>query len=161
MKIFLRGEKGAGKTTLIGKVLEKLSYRPGGFTTRKISKSEVIFRNLISGREFTFSVNEDPGLIAAKFNDLGVEALVEAVEYSDIIVMDELGDLESAAGMFRMAVMNVVETFSPVLGSLKTDRKNFFHDHFQSARGITIFDITPQNRGTLPAEIIRMYEKCI
>ncbi len=153
IKIFLYGDRGIGKTMLLNNILKKTNLRPGGFKTLKVSDREVKFTDLSGGDGISFFIDDDSQKIANIFDRDGISALISAVELSDIIVMDELGFLESKAEKFRAGVMNTIDSFPKIIGILKKYKKNFFWDAVTKRKDVILHKVTKENRDKLADEI--------
>ena len=153
IKIFLYGNRKIGKTMLLNNILKKTNLKQGGFKTLKVSDREIMFTDISDGEGITFFIDDDPQKIATIFDRDGVSSLISAVELSDIIVMDELGFLESKAEKFKTGVMNTIDSFPKIIGILKKYRKNSFWDTITKRKDIILYEVTKENRDKLADEI--------
>ncbi|MCD6578963.1 hypothetical protein J7L48_05765 [bacterium] len=155
MIIFLTGEKGIGKSTIIKQVLNDYPKKSGGFFTTK--KDEGIeFKNLENEVMFYFNLTDDPMLIAEKFDKYGVEQFLEIYDDAELIVMDELGFLERKATKFQSAVMNIVNSNKNVLAVLKSYKNNFFYENLKDFKHATILEINLENRNKITKRILEI-----
>lgn len=133
--ILVTGVRGAGKTTLVRDVVLELGVRPGGYLTRAFPergrkiRCEIFSLTPGSGeRSGVLAAADRNGVLRVNLDDLeavGAPALEKAVGTSPLIVMDEIGDLESASARFQNAVIRCLESSTPVLGAIKSENGPF------------------------------------
>lgn len=159
--LFLTGEKGVGKSTLIKRFLERAEREGtvGGFLT---VKSQTVFPGQASihllplGRPLlpsfdnflTFCGKQDRET-AARFNSLGCAALSHAGDVS-LLLMDELGPHEAKAMLFREKVAGLLDGPVPVLGVLQKADSPFLSE-IRSHPAVKVLEITYENRAALTA----------
>lgn len=151
--LFLTGEKGVGKSTLLRKLLGERTV--SGFYTVKTIGDKGISLHLISGDEVPDAGNFlcfcPPGQDAwERFDTLGCAALERRGE---VIVMDELGPAEERAKAFRAAVLRTLEGEIPVLGVLQKGDYSLYRE-VAGHRNVYLVEVTAQNRDSLAAELI-------
>lgn len=162
--VFLTGQVKIGKSTIVNKVLADLSgpvrgfrtlpyYRKRfkeGFVIREINVSELKPRNsyenyLICRRSEKWKMVP----LANTFETKGVAILQKSLESSPtLIVMDELGTLESEAINFQEKVLECLAAKIPVLGVIK-DKKNPFLDSIREREDVILLNVCEGNRDTL------------
>lgn len=150
--IFLTGDIQVGKSTLINKVLENLNIKLGGFKTfgdnyTKNGESDIVISSVCSDESYIAAHRGNCGntVFNDVFNTYGVEFLkFEA----DLIIMDELGYLESDAIEFQKAVLNVLDSDKPVLGVVRNKQTPFL-DEVRSNKNTELIIVTPKNRDML------------
>ena len=74
---------------------------------------------------------------------------MEAVHPEDILVMDEIGFLESEAMHFRETVLRAFERKGPVLAVIKERYDVPFLNEIRALPGTILFTVTPENREEL------------
>jgi len=161
--IFLTGERQVGKTTAIQRVLDKLQpVTIGGFRTSKIEnaetgKSDVIFYPANDTKENGHVVAQWKGGVRDIFPDIfdtyGPDWLSSA---ADLILMDELGFLESESLTFQDAVMKTLTNSTPVLGVIRNGKSTPFLDSLRQRKDIRIITVTETNRDTIPEKIVEI-----
>ena len=157
--LFLTGEKGVGKSTLLKKLLEGRKEHVGGFLT---VRSAAVFPGRISLHLLDLGGGEVPAeenflcfcppsgddSEAERFNLLGCAALARGGE---LIVMDELGPAEAGAEAFQLAVKAALDGNAPIFGVLqKTD--SLLYRLVFSHPNVRLVEVTRNNRDTLAAE---------
>jgi len=168
LHIFLQGPRNTGKTTVIMKTLDLLSpQRPlvlGGFFTWNGGRGDphVYMRPARSGKgdEVCRLASYDAakgGLTAntMAFDEYGSRLLAES-KGADLIIMDELGFLESGAAVFRRAVMGALAGGVPVFGVMRLGGVPW-HEAIKRHPSVTVFDVSEKNRNALPQELAEAF----
>lgn len=171
--IFLTGEIQVGKTTLLNKIIKRLNYSVGGFQTcRNIYndngniKREFFIKSLINDSHkykiatitsFEDKFNVEPYTEA--FETIANTIIRESIKNCDVIVLDELGFLESNAFDFQSAVFEALNSCKLTIGVIKP-RSNPFLDKIRNIDNIHIFEVTKDNRDELLNDILNVIEKC-
>ena len=153
--IFLTGKVQVGKSTIIQKLLSSdlcQGKRIGGFRTVNQGRSVYIIgaeqplsscsEKNICGYRYMDRLNIDS--YPEVFDNLGC-SLLENAERSDIIVMDELGFLESEAFAFQKKILEILDGDTPVIGVIKP-RSSDFLDLVRKHPRVEILEVTPENR---------------
>ena len=169
---FLQGKRGVGKSTVIRKTLEiiMVDHAPilGGFFTWNggMDDPNVYMRPArqeTSGESYRLA-SWDSGsrrmtCETSVFDREGARLLSET-RGSDLIIMDELGYLESAAAAFRQAVMDRLAGSTPVFGVLLLGDVPW-HDGIKSDPRVRLIDVDELNRDTLPQELAAMLRPAV
>ena len=166
MNIIITGEIGVGKTTVCEKVIrmaESGGYTCGGILTPKVLNGGVIcgidIIDIQSGeRETLASVhNVYRGPRAGKycFNPDGIGFGISAIEKgrsSDILLVDEIGHLESRGEGFAnvLALIGAGEVKSSIVVIRKELLSAFLP---QLGAGPYVFETTPNTRDELPQKV--------
>lgn len=151
--LFLTGEKGVGKSTLIDHLLA--GRTPCGFRTRRVegvlSRPSV---HLLTVPDTTPTADNLLFYCGAyspeRFDTLGVAALEN--RSGDVLLMDELGPAESGAEKFTAAVLAALDGELPVLGVLQQADTPFLRAVARHPR-VRLVTVTPQNRDALRAAL--------
>ena len=129
--LFLTGEIQVGKSTLLRKLLQKSSLRPGGLETGfgpwRAEESRRLFLYPYGSPDYgeaSVCARMGPGGKSAypEVFDTRGAALVRAAAADpavEVIVLDELGFLEAEALEFRAAVLEALRSPKPVWGVLR------------------------------------------
>lgn len=159
MHIFLTGQRNIGKTTLIDKILDELPeyQKVGGFRTFKSEefapgKSYILMASAEnSADEFRVAHMDKTGpsyeVYPDVFDTCGVE-LLEKCGDSDLIIMDELGFMESDSYKFQKKIIDLLDGGIPVLGAIKP-QANHFLDRVRSHPKVRVIEVTEDNRDEL------------
>ena len=148
--LFLTGEKGVGKSTLLRRLVGKRTA--AGFCTVRVFREDGASLHLLRSDEEPTEENllcvcppVASGETAARFDRLGCAALRLTGE---VIVMDELGPAEQGAEAFRAAVLRLLDGDIPVLGVLQ--RGTFAHwDAVKQHPKVRLVEVIAENRDAL------------
>lgn len=151
--LFLTGEKGVGKSTLINYLLA--GRTPCGFRTCRVegvlSRPSV---HLLTVPDTTPTADNLLFYCGAfspeRFDTLGVAALEN--RGGDVLLMDELGPAESGAEKFTAAVLAALDGELPILGVLQQADTLFLRAAACHPR-VRLVTVTPQNRDVLRAAL--------
>ena len=166
VNILLTGKPGIGKSTIIQKVLESIgTARAAGFWTLEIR---------IAGRRVGFSIQTVDGMVGTladinlssgprvgkyvvsveHVDEVAIPAMQRARNSDCVIIIDEIGSMELKSARFGPEVRKCLDT-GRVLGTLQL-RKGEFQDEVRSRSDVRIINVTPENRDSLPAQVIGM-----
>ena len=157
--LFLTGEKGVGKSTLLKKLLEGRGDRIGGFLTVRSAQAfpgKMSLHMLCpeSGEVPTeenflcFCPPRGDDAAAERFDRLGCAALERGGE---IIVMDELGPAETRAEAFQAMVQETLEGSVPVFGVLQKADSPLYR-MIAAHPNVCLLEVTAENRDALAEE---------
>ncbi|MGI6498491.1 MAG: nucleoside-triphosphatase [Oscillospiraceae bacterium] len=165
MHLFLTGEIKVGKSTIVQRLLEEYPGTIGGFRTvfgplTEDGGSDVFMIDL---NETKASGCKPESLVARRIGTTRYEgfpeafdrvgtALLRAAQGKDLIVMDELGFMESEALAFQKAVIRCLDGTIPVLGVVKPASTPFLEQVHRHAH-TTVFEVTRQNRERVLREV--------
>ncbi|MDO5018603.1 MAG: nucleoside-triphosphatase [Lagierella massiliensis] len=170
--LFITGEKGIGKSTLLKKIVEREitgsneKKNISGFLTKRIEDKEIkrfmvhllningSFENIEkpSKENILFYCNDVNRAVnsAYRFDVLGSKAL-SRIHDKDIVIMDELGPSESRALKFKTAIFNVLDgkygnvTVYGVLQKADSD----FLTEISQRKDVKLIKMTIENRNEL------------
>lgn len=166
-RVAITGRPGVGKTTLIKRVLSRLSISAGGMLTEEIR---------VCGRRVGFSVFDvatgKEGILAHihrtggprigrytvdldALERIGIGAIYRAIEKDELVVIDEIGPMELLSPEFVPAVE----------AALASDRSLIISTHAHAEvdiahrvrRELRLFRIKLGNRDRLVGEILRIF----
>ena len=168
--LFLTGEPGVGKTTVLLQTVEALraeGYGVGGMVSREVRGcgGRVGFEilNLESGeRGWLAHVNHRGGPRVGRYGvnledleRIGVKAVVDAVERLDVVVVDEVGPMELFSEEFRKAVKRAVESGKLVVGVVHWKAKDRLIDEIKTRPEAELHVVTLENRDSLAEDVIK------
>lgn len=156
--ILIMGDIGAGKSTLIRRLLPITPRPVCGFYTkegRNNNGSKVFFlHNAREPEDAWFSTEENriatcfPDTVEVQpevFDHYGVTCL-QNLHPGGIVVMDELGFLESRSPQFQRRVLELLDGDIPVLAAVKSRAGVPFLERVKAHPKAALFSITPDNR---------------
>ena len=162
MNVFLTGNIQVGKSTAIRRFLLKSGLIADGFMTyweldsdkcRNLYLSPYSIDTLSVKRTFIAS-DCGNGLMAAENISSAFDVQGSAILYSsgrhDIIVMDELGFLETKSTLFQQAVLHCVFGDVPVLGVIKPVKTKFL-DTIRDCQNVIVREVTLKSADTVLA----------
>jgi len=168
--ILLTGSPGVGKTTALLRVVEDLKakgYKVGGMASREVRSlgTRVGFEvlDLSNGRRgWLVYVNQKPGPPIGKYrvnladlDSVGATAIVNAVDDSDIVAIDEIGPMELFSERFREAVRRAVESSKPVISIVHWKARDSLLDEVKGREDAETYVITLENRESLHEVVVR------
>jgi len=165
--ILLTGEPGIGKTTIIQAVLAELPTRAAGFFTHEIKagKKRVGFELVtLDGQKATLAhQNSKSSYKVANYGvDVSVMDKIAAAVLEDalkapapLIVIDEIGKMESFSKKFRDLTIACLDSKIPVLGTIQ----NFAHPIIETVMNrpdVVIITVTRENREMLVPKLVEL-----
>lgn len=164
--VLICGEVGVGKSTLIEKLLRKNARPLCGFVTKRLSIDEngihkVYIHPAVGERQF--AQENLIGTIDATgahpnpqaFDTYGA-ALLNVVP-DGLVLMDELGFLESRATVFCDKILKILDGDAPVLAAVKSKDTPFLIA-VKTHPKVTLYTITEENRDDLYERLIPIIE---
>jgi nucleoside-triphosphatase len=162
-RLLIEARPGAGKTTAIGRLAERLEdagVTLSGFLTREMRSKgrRVGFEIETFGGERGLLAHVDIkgpprvsryGVNLDEFERLALRAL-EAP--ADVFLIDELGKMELASEPFREAVLSLFDGPVPIVATVHTFRHPFT-DELKARADVTTIRLTAANRDALPEEL--------
>lgn len=157
--LLLTGRPGVGKTTLLERVVKGLAVPVGGFYTREIREKgvRVGFRLTTWGGEggvlshvslhSPFRVGKY-GVDLRVVEEIGVPAILEAIDHARLIAIDELGRMELFSALFQRAVLSALKSRTPLLGVIQA-RPHPFLEGVRRRSDVELFLVTVENRDRL------------
>lgn len=130
MNIFITGNPGCGKSTLIQKVLDEISDKKvSGIITpeMRVNGARQGFKiiDLASRKEevlASVNIERGPGVSRYTVNIEGIDIIMdiflESYEYSEYVVIDEIGMMEFYSKKFKKTIQMVLNSNKTVLASL-------------------------------------------
>lgn len=165
--ILITGDLGVGKSTLVDRLLRDCTAPLYGYRTKNM-----LCENKRSGNVYIYPigaetfVNTETNCVASAnedkkkgmtvhldiFDTLGVQYLQEA-KPGGLIVMDEIGFLETEAFAFRSAVLERLDGDIPVLAVVRMNKDTEFLDQVRYHEKCRLYTVTEENRDQLYEEL--------
>ncbi len=165
----ITGRPGIGKTTAIKKVADLLRTRGvkvGGMITLEVRERgrRVGFKivDLATGREGVLAwVGSSGGPRVGKYvvnlrdlEDVGVRAILDAIEFAEVVFCDEIGPMELHSDKFKEAIERALASDKQFVGTIhiRADRDPFCR-YLKERYRLKIIELTLANRDRIPLEI--------
>lgn len=166
--ILICGDIGVGKSTLICRLLTETKLDAGGYYTKKeaspdglaspvyIYPADIAEDARTRGAENLVGVCDSCGcreMHPEAFDALGVDYLQKTIG-REVIVMDELGFMESTAPNFCQTVLAALDGDTPVLAAVKNRADVAFLRQVLTHPKGAVYRVTPENREELFRELL-------
>ena len=165
IKLFLTGEPGSGKSTVMRRIIEilkKKEMKVGGIITPEIRENgkrtgfKVV--DVYSGEEGRLAnIHLKDGISFGKyridleeFEKVALHALSFAMEKCDVVCIDEIGKMELFSKKFKERVEEILKSDKPVVCVLHRKLVKTYEKYGK------IFWVNPENRERLPEKIVKL-----
>lgn len=167
--LLVTGKPGIGKTTVVTEVVDALKtggYSVGGMISREVRSDSVRtgfkITDLRSGREgwlARVAKGEGPriGRYCVEMQDLvsiGVSAIADALNGSDVVVIDEIGPMELFSRDFREVVAKAADQAKVLLCAVHKKAQNNLLGSLKTREDAQLFEVTADNRNALSKAIL-------
>ncbi len=172
VNILLTGLPGCGKSTLINRIIDQArgeGVKVGGISTPEFRLSAgrrggFLIRDVALGKEQIMAAIDIAssvrvgryGVSLPAIRSIGVSAINQAVNSSDLIIIDEIGKMELAVREFQESVSAALNSPKPVLGTIGMKLRTPFVTKIKNRTDITVFMLTPEKRDSLYHQIISL-----
>ncbi|HYN89959.1 MAG TPA: nucleoside-triphosphatase [Ardenticatenaceae bacterium] len=165
--ILLTGAPGAGKSTVIQKVLGRLGARAAGFYTREVRSAgeRTGFEIVTTGGEVAWLATKRQEVAFARevsfhgyrvnldaLDLVAAPALLDATRQGKVVVVDEIGPMEIFSESFCRAVRVLRDGDATVVGTV-VERPNAFADAVKAHPRVRVVPVTRENREALAVRI--------
>ena len=161
--IFLTGPPSSGKTTVIRKVIAKISTKATGFYTQEIKKHNKrvgFMMKTLDGKEGLLGHENIKSTYRIRRYGVSIEniesiAVLSMTPQSEdtIIVIDEIGKMECFSTEFCEAALKALDSPNRVLGTIAVGGANFIQS-VKERSDIKIYEVTLENRDQLPDQLL-------
>jgi len=167
--VFITGQPGIGKTTVLLKTIETLKkrrYKVGGMISREVRERGVrigfeIIDIHTRQQGWLAHVNQPKGPQVSKYRvnldklkTIGANSILNAIKQTDIIAIDEIGPMELFSPAFKEAVFQALESNKPLLGTIHHKAQDGLINTIKTREDTEIIEVTYKNRNTLHNLII-------
>jgi nucleoside-triphosphatase len=160
----LTGSPGTGKTTVIRQAIAGSKVKAGGFYTEEIRSGGTRqgFRIItLDGRDAILAHVDSHsryrvskyGVDVQNLDNVGVAAIIRAIDESDLIVIDEIGKMELFSPRFREAVLKAIDSGKKVLGTIMLS-PHPFADDIKRHHGVKVIQLTRADHDQVLREIL-------
>ncbi|MEE8185587.1 MAG: NTPase [Thermodesulfobacteriota bacterium] len=173
--ILLTGRPRVGKSTLILHVIERLreiGYKNiGGFYTLEVlqeGRRKGFAIHTLDGRvgrlaevglESRFRLGKY-GIDMEEFKSVALSALKDAIQWNNIIVVDEIGYMELKSHRFRELLGIALDSPQPLLATVMRSHFDYV-DTIKARRDVLLITVRADNRDRLVGEIVERIENLI
>jgi nucleoside-triphosphatase len=165
MRLFLTGNPGVGKTTLIRAVVERLEgFMLAGFYTEETRQGgqRTGFRIVtLDGQAGTLASlgRQNPtvgkySIHIEEFEKLALRCLDPVTSPADLYVIDEIGKMELISHRFRIRIIELLAQPTHHLATISKKGDGLI-DQIKRRSDVEIVDVTRKNRDELPEELAR------
>ena len=166
----LTGPPGIGKSTVVSRVIylvRSAGYGVGGCLTKERRKGRertgFTIIDLMSGLEAPLASSEGslgPRVGRYRVNvrglaEIGANALREAAEGAEVIVIDEVGPMELTSPEFKRAAEACLKTTRPILAVVHDKMKDPLIDLIKALPDKELIEVTLHNREGLPQSLAK------
>lgn len=169
----ITGLPGCGKTTLCDRVIESIKgvCKVGGILSTEIKeggsrKGFKIVDILTEEEGILAHVNQKTGPRVGKYrvnlNDLdevGVNAISDAVEKCDVVVIDEIGPMELCSNRFIEVVNDAFESDKCIIATIHFRSKHPVVENLKRREDVAIYTLDENNRDEMPNTIVELLKK--
>lgn len=163
MKILLCGDVNSGKSTMIEKLVADMGQAPRGYITVRRpagadGKSYVYLYDVasppenIADAQIIMSISDEGIERHPEYMDSLAASYLRDIPEGSLVVMDEIGTLESAAPEFQREVMRILSGNYSVFAAVKAQNTEFLRA-VRRHPDCELYIITPENRDDLYAQI--------
>ncbi len=168
LRVFLTGEPGCGKTTVIRKIHDSLQERGvsvGGMVSGEIRRGGIragfSLEDLITHESGTLAqvgleVGPRVGKYRVNLSDIqaiGVTAIRRAVTQTNVVIIDELGPMELHSAPFVEAVQMALASEKHIIGTIHKRASHNLINSIKSNPETQIVEVSVKNRELLPNQI--------
>ncbi len=166
----LTGEPRVGKTTALKKIIAALGFeRCGGFYTTEVCAlgQRCGFRLItLDGQAGTLAdVTLSGPLKVGKYGvclqpleDIGLTAVSQALVSKSFVIIDEIGPMQLCSSLFKLAVMDVLTSSVPLIGTIFAG-SDPWSDALKQRSDIELYTVTHENRDEVPRMLSNILEQ--
>jgi nucleoside-triphosphatase len=165
LRLFLTGNPGVGKTTLIRAIAERLSgINCAGFYTEEIRQSgeRTGFRimTLDGGKAALASIGTKKPTVGKysvrieEFEKLVLRYIDPILTSADLYIVDEIGNMELLSQQFRAKLTDLLAGPTNLLATI-SKKADGFVNQIKRRADAEIVEVTRSNRGELPEKLAR------
>ena len=169
-RVFLTGEPGCGKTTVLSRATEMLVLRGvkvGGMMSSDFRKGGTragfSIENIMTHEKGVLaSVDGGKGPRVGRYTvnihdleEVGAAAITRATEDADVILIDELGPMELYSSRFIESVKAALDSRKHILGTLHKRASHPLILQVKSNPRSVIINVTNKDREELPVRIVK------
>ena len=161
--LLLSGAPRCGKTTLLQTMLAQYPGPAGGFFTREVCRNgqriafEMVTLDGVQAILAGVHLSGPPrvgkyGVDLHALETVAVPAIRAAAQAGQLVVIDEIGPMETGSPLFCQTVLETLTTGCLLFGTIVL-RSTPFSDNIKQLSGVELISVTPENRGQLLQEL--------
>ena len=160
--IFLTGAPSSGKTTVIKKVISRLTLPAKGFYTeeeRQGDRRVGFMMKTLDGQKAYLAhqdIRSDYNIrrYGVSIHNIEAIAVPSILPFSDsVIILDEIGMMECFSEMFKEAALKALDAPNIVIGTITLGGDDFIQS-LKNRDDMEVTEITLQNSDTLPEVLL-------
>ncbi|HKS59221.1 MAG TPA: NTPase [Thermoplasmata archaeon] len=171
VKIGITGLPGSGKTQTLLRIiqlLEQEGLRVGGMVTEPIvehqRRSGFQITNWLTKEKAVFAHeglksrihSGRYGVDLSALEGLGIQALTEARQNADVIVIDEVGKMEVESEAFTHSVVETLDANKSIVMTLHKKSRNPLLQDIRRRDELRLLEVTPVNKNLLAFKIVKL-----
>ena len=165
-KIFLTGRPLCGKTTLVKKIVNKLTNSKiyGFYTEEILDKNKRVGFSIVSydGQKGILAhVNNKSQYEVGKYKvdvdvleDIGANALIKGKINADIIILDEIGKMELFSELVKLSIIEILGSDKTLIATI-ADNDDPFIGSIKTRDDVDLILVTAENRDSLEELILK------
>lgn len=166
----LTGEPRIGKTTTLKKIIDGLGLEHcGGFYTQELCAAgeRCGFRLVVLGgpvgtlADITYNVPLKVGrygVVLPFLENVALAAVSQALTSKSFVVIDEIGPMQMCSSLFKLAVMDVLTSSVPLVGTIFSGSDPWL-DELKQRSDVELHLLTRENRNEMPKVLIDTISK--
>jgi nucleoside-triphosphatase len=162
--LLITGAPGVGKTTVLQSLLETIALPVRGFYTAEVREQGrrvgFALHTLEGDRHIFAHVNFRTRFRVGRYgvrvdilDDWGVTQILAGIEEEAVLVIDEIGKMELFSQAFREAVIQALDSPSPVIATL-TRHRAAYTEKVRNREDVQIARVTMENRDGIVLKIM-------
>jgi nucleoside-triphosphatase len=172
LRLFLTGEPGCGKTTVIKRICDTLTNR--GMKTGGIISGEIRTGAVRVGFSLEDLLTHETGILAhvnikegprvgkyrvnlSDVERVGATAIQRAIAEADVIIIDELGPMELHSGPFIVGVEMSLQSSKHLIATIHKRASHPIVTAIKSNPNYEVVEVTVNNREQMPSKIVGQF----
>lgn len=171
IKCLITGNPGVGKSTLVKQIIDRISEQGitvGGIITPELRERGIrigfLIVDLFNKKESIMASTNirSPYRVSKYFVDLhvvekiGISALINAAQYADVIVIDEIGKMELLSKKFESTLFEVFKVEKPIIATIGRYYVKHIYKKVKAIDSrVTLYELTRENFNEILQKILK------